>query len=390
MNSHSEKSAYWCVWALASAAFIFNTTEFIPVALLSDIGRSFTMPVSSVGLMMTVYAWVVSLFSLPLMLLTARMERRKLLLILFVVFIAGHVLSVLAWNFQWLLTSRIIIALAHAVFWSITSALAMRVAPKGKQQMALAALSMGSSLATVLGLPIGRLIGQWLGWRTTLGVIGILALCVMVILFRLLPRLPSENAGSLRSLPLLAKRPILLALYAMTALVVGAHFTAYSYIEPFALQVTGLGATRTTAVLLVFGVSGLLVSWLFGRVHRHHPNVFLYSAAGALLLSLLLLQVVGTHENALFVLALLWGMGISGLSLCMAMRVLQAAPDATDVATAIYSGIYNIGIGGGALLGGMVMQQYGLTSLGYVGAALAMVGLGIFVCTQYRNKSSPT
>lgn len=382
--------AYLRVLAFAIAAFVVNTTEFIPVAMLTDIGKGFNLPASQTGIMITVYAWVVSLASLPLMLLLAKMERRRLLMGLFTLFIAGHALSVVAWNFPVLLVSRVMIALTHAVFWSITAVLVMRVAPRGKRQQALGWMSLGSAMATVLGLPLGRIIGQALGWRATFALIGVLAIGVMLLLMKILPRLESKNSGSLASLPQLAKRPSLLGLYALCIIMATAHFTAYSYIEPYALTITQLSEQMTTWVLLAFGVSGMAASMLFARFYPRHPNPTLLISGAVVVLSLLLLKPLGQQPAALFALIFAWGIGIACISLSMIGHVMSYAPDAADVANAIYSACYNIGIGGGALLGGIVMRApaLGLANVGWVGAALAALALAVFVWTQKRFQAA--
>ena len=382
--------AYLRVLAFAIAAFVVNTTEFIPVAMLTDIGKGFNLPASQTGIMITVYAWVVSLASLPLMLLLAKMERRRLLMGVFTLFIAGHALSVVAWNFPVLLVSRVMIALTHAVFWSITAVLVMRVAPRGKRQQALGWMSLGSAMATVLGLPLGRIIGQALGWRATFALIGVLAIGVMLLLMKILPRLESKNSGSLASLPQLAKRPSLLGLYALCIIMATAHFTAYSYIEPYALTITQLSEQMTTWVLLAFGVSGMAASMLFARFYPRHPNPTLLISGAVVVLSLLLLKPLGQQPAALFALIFAWGIGIACISLSMIGHVMSYAPDAADVANAIYSACYNIGIGGGALLGGIVMRApaLGLANVGWVGAALAALALAVFVWTQKRFQAA--
>lgn len=368
----ARRIAWLRVLIFAAAAFIFNTAEFVPVALLSDIAASFAMPLHQVGLMMTVYAWVVAVLSLPFMLLTAKIERRLLLLGVFAVFLLGHALSVFAPNYPALLAGRIIVAVAHAVFWSVTASLAMRVAPVGKKAQALGLLSLGSSLAMILGLPLGRTLGQWLGWRSTFAAIAIAALLVCLLMAKFLPRLESKNAGSLKSLPVLAKRPLLVGLYLFTAAVVTAHFTAYSYIEPFVLNAAGFSARAATWVLLVFGLSGVAASWLFGRFYERAPTAFLFGAAFLLMTSLALLQPLAAVQAAFFGLVFVWGTAMTGLYLAMIVRVLGLAPEATDVANAIYSGIFNVGIGAGALLGGLIMRGSGngLSQLGWYAAAL--------------------
>ena len=365
------------VCALAVGAFIFNTTEYIPIALLSDIGQSFGKAATEVGMMITVYAWIVALLSLPLMLMTKNIERRKLLLMLFALFALFHALSFFSWNFNILLVSRIGIALTHAVFWSITASLAVRLAPTGKTNQALGLLSTGTVLAMVLGIPLGRVIGQYFGWQLSFLLIGVCAAGVMLVLAKNLPALPSQNTGSLSSLPSLFKRRNLMLLYAITVLIITAHFTAYSYIEPFVLQVGGFKAEQVTIVLSLYGLAGFAASYLFGKWFAKSQRLFMLGAVAVILLSALLLLPFASFPYAVYALVFIWGVAIVIVSLGMVSKVLAFASDATDVANSIYSGLYNVGIGGGALLGHYVTVWFGLSNIGIAGALLAAAGLTV-------------
>ncbi len=374
-NTVSRRVAWLRVVTLAIAAFIFNTTEFVPVGLLSDIASSFGMETAQVGIMLTIYAWVVAMMSLPFMLLTSQVERRKLLIGLFVLFIASHVLSFLAWNFTVLVISRIGIAFAHAIFWSITASLAIRLAPAGKRAQALSLLATGTALAMVLGLPIGRIVGQYFGWRTTFFVIGMGALITLLCLIKLLPALPSEHSGSLKSLPVLFRRPALMSIYLLTVVVVTAHYTAYSYIEPFVQTIAGFSANFATVLLLILGGAGIIGSLLFGRLGNRHASLLVSSAIGLLLVCLLLLLPASGSESTLAVLSIFWGVAIMIIGLGMQVKVLALAPDATDVAMSLFSGIFNIGIGAGALVGNQISLHLSMSAIGYLGAIPALMAL---------------
>ena len=388
--SEMASSGSWtAVIALAFAAFIFNTTEFVPVALLSDIGKTFSLAATDVGIMITLYAWVVAPISLPIMLLTKNIERRSLLICLFMVFIVSHILSYFAWSFNTLLLSRIGIAFSHALFWSITASLAVRVAPKGKEFQALGLLATGTALAMVLGIPFGRMVGEAYGWRNTFALIGIGASIVCLILAKTLPILPSLNSGSLSSLKQFIHRPSLMMVFALIIIVISAQFTAYSYIEPFSLNIAAFNSMQTTTLLLIFGAAGFLGSYLFGKFGGKYPKVAIPLSTAILALSMLLLLPFSLSFAGVSAVCLLWGMSIIGFSLALQSKTLHLASDATDVAMAIYSGLYNVGIGGGALLGDMVSVHFGLSYIGVIGGIIAVIGTLLALALVHRGDFNP-
>ncbi|AVH32710.1 sugar transporter [Vibrio fluvialis] len=378
-NDNSRHNQYLRVFALGFSAFIFNTTEFVPVGLLTDIAKDFDVPLASAGWMLTIYAWIVASMSLPMMMLTSKMERKTLLLSVFTLFIVSHGFSVIAWNFEMLVASRIGIAFAHAVFWSITASIAIRVAPPGKKTLALSVLATGTSLAMVLGVPLGRIIGQWLGWRVTFGVIGVTALLIMFALFRLLPNLPSLFSGSMKKLPELLRKPTLLGLYLFIFLLFTAHYTAYSYIEPFVKVVGQVSENFTTFLLLLFGGAGILGSVIFGYWGERANTKLLVSNTAVVMLCMVLLLLSANSPWGVSTLLLLWGTALMIVCLAMQVKVLNIDTNASDMIMSMFSGIINLGIGAGALIGAKVIHFSSLEAIGYVGSGFALLALLLIV-----------
>lgn len=378
-KKQSSLSRWLPVVSLTLATFIFNTSEFIPIGLLTDIAGDFSITESKAGMLITVYAWAVAVTSLPLMLAFSKTDNKRLLLGVMSLFVFSHILSGISTSYGMLMLSRIGVACSHAIFWSIVTPIAVRVAPAGKSSTAVSLTVTGSSIAMIVGLPLGRAIGLLVGWRVTFLIIGAIAAAILVIVAAVLPKLPSEDNISIRELPTLLKTPGLIATYIFTILMITGHFTAYSYIEPFLMQVAGLSANTITLVLSGFGVVGIIGSFFFSKKYDTHPDTFvLIAILGIPAFTLLLAPAAMTQASAIIV-CLLWGLAINSYNLTFQSRILKMVPRGTEIAMSIYSGIYNVGIGAGALVGGIVCTHMGIGSVGYAGGAFAVVAACFFL-----------
>ena len=363
------------VVGLTLSAFIFNTSEFIPIGLLTDIARDFAITESQAGTIITVYAWIVTVLSLPLMLLASKVEFKKLLLGILALFIVSHILSAIAPSFITLMLSRAGVAFSHSIFWSIASPLAVRIAPRGKAATALSLVVTGTAVAMIAGLPLGRMVGLYMGWRATFFSIGVVALCVAVFLLFVFPCVPANNQGSaVAKLPAILKNRALIGVYVLTALIFTANFTGYSYIEPFMAQIAHMPEGEITFSLTLFGVAGIIASVFFSRGFENHPKFFFATGTFGLAIFLALMQAAASHIWTSMLLCVFWGITFTIFGLVFQSVVIRLEPQATPIAMSIYSGIANVGIGSGALVGGWVFAWPALPYIGYVGAAFALVG----------------
>lgn len=374
MTNEKNNFRRWLpVISLTFSTFIFNTSEFIPIGLLSDIASDFAITESKAGMLITVYAWIVALASLPLMLAFSKTENKKLMLSIVALFIASHVLSGFSTSYYMLMLSRAGVACAHAIFWSIVTPLAVRVAPEGRRSTALSLIVTGSSVAMIVGLPLGRAVGLLVGWRATFLLIAALSAIVFIILAASLPKTPSDNDVSIKSLPALLRTPGLGGTYLLTVIIITGHYTSYSYIEPFLAQVAGMSNTLITIVLSIFGIVGIIGSYFFAKYFDRHQFTFIRFAVAGISIFTLLLLPSAINTATVILICILWGLAINSYNLSFQSEILQVAPHGTAIAMSIYSGIYNVGIGAGALVGGNVCSYMGISNIGFVGGAIGLV-----------------
>lgn len=366
------------VITLACGTFVFNTSEFIPIGLLSAIASDFHLSEAGAGLLITIYAWVVALASLPLMLFFSQMELKRLMLGVIILFTLSHIASAFAVSFYTLMASRIGVAFSHALFWSIVSPMAVRAAPRGKQSAALSIVVTGSSLALIAGLPIGRVIGLYLDWRSTFACIAVVSALIALLFWRVFPKMPSTQSVRFKSLPTLLSNKSLRKIYLLTALFITGQFTAYSYIEPFLAQ-NGVSESAITTILLLFGCSGIVASVVFSRYYDTHHLIFVNLSLFGVAVSLLMLYFSAFYLPFVVAVIIFWGFAIACFNVVFQSQTINLAPNASAVAMSIYSGIYNVGIGGGALVGGIVSEDLGVSFVGFVGGAIALMACVYFV-----------
>lgn len=375
---------------LAASCFVYVTAETIPVGLLPQIATGLSVSEADVGLLLTSYAVVAGLTTIPLTALTMRIPRHQLIAAAVAVFAISQLVAACAPTFLILTLSRLICAVAHGVFWSAIAPVAARLVPPGQAGRATALIFVGGSLAIVLGVPLGTALGQWQGWRmaiAALGVAGVLCVAALLVVLPPLQALPQDLAtragAQLRASVTIVRSGPVAAVCLVTAVVVIGHFAAYTYLAPLVRRDGGLEGAGLSALLLGFGAAGLTANWIVSRHVDRRPRTLLLVLIAALTLALtLLIPALGVVPTVLA--ALVWGGAFTALPVILQSAILRVAPQARDAASAVYVVSFQIGIGGGALLGERLYGAGRLPALPALGAGLALAA-GVLVLAARRT-----
>ena len=384
--------------ALAVASFFSITCEMLPTGLLPEMSRDLDVAESSIGLLVTVFAFTVVFTSTLLTQATARLPRHRLLVALILVIALGALGTAVAPTYGWMIVARVLGGLAHGVFWAITGAYAAHLVPRAQVGKALAVTSSGLTLALVLGVPLGTALGQAVGWRLAFGILAVLMVGGALLVWRLLPDVGSgrSDAATLRqeaqdaaggttpvgpgaivtgSIPVIRAGararelpdPSVLGVI-LTCVVTGVfmigHYSLYTYVAPFLSQVSGIAPGRLSVVLLAYGLAGAiglaLVGLLLGK--RTAVGVPVMMALVVVVVSLLLL--FEGRPLASTISFVLLGVGFGTLPPLLQTRLLEVAPARIrDLSSSFYGASFNGGIGLGALLGGFVLSGAGIGRL---------------------------
>jgi len=362
--------------ALAASAFAIGTTEFVIMGLLPDVAASLGVSIPSAGFLVTGYALGVVVGAPILTLLTNRWQRKHVLLALMGIFILGNLLCAVAPDYGLLMAARVVASFAHGSFFGVGSVVAAGLVAKDKQASAIAMMFTGLTLANILGVPFGTLVGQALGWRATFWVVTGLGVIAAIAIALLVPAKHDAEAPSLaKELGVLRRPQVWLALLT-TVLGFGGVFTVFTYITPILEQVTGLTPHAVSAVLLLFGVGLTLGNTVGGKLADRALMPTLIGVLAALALILALFSVTSHSVIPAVITIFVWGVAGFATVPPLQMRMVEKAKDAPNLASSLNIGAFNLGNAGGATLGGVIID-HGLNFawVSIAGALVAAAGL---------------
>jgi len=359
--------------ALAMAGFLTILTEALPAGLLPLMSADLQVSPTLVGQLVTAYAVGSLLAAIPLTAATRHWRRRPLLLIAIGGFAVVN--SITAWSTDYWLTlaSRFCAGIFAGLLWSLLAGYASRLVPEHLRGRAIAVAMVGTPLALSIGIPAGTLLGSAIGWRWTFAIMSVLSL-ILVIWARLsLADFPGQHQQQRQSIRQVFVMPGIRPVLLTTLTFVLAHNTLYTYIAPL-LEPAGLAA-QVDRVLLAFGVAALLGIWLVGILIDRWLRELVLISIGLFLLTAIAWALNGENGQLIYLYVMLWGIAFGGAATLFQTASAITGAEAADVSQSMIVTVWNLGIAGGGLIGGLLLQGYGVQSFNWLVALLLIVAL---------------
>jgi MFS transporter, DHA1 family, inner membrane transport protein len=376
---------------ITGAIFVSVSSEFLPTGILPEIASDLSVSESRVGLLVTIFAFTVALTATPLTALTTRFPRKPLMITTLLIFAAANVLAAIAPSYEFLVAVRIVAGLAHGVFWAVAGPYAARLVAPNQLNRAISITNAGGTFAFILGIPFGTAIGHALGWQLAFVVMAGIVLVFTVLVLLFLPdvehRVPLTTgeigipAYRDRSIP-----AVLIACLVCLVIILGQNiFSTY-----VVLWLTGVGQIDPAlvgAVLLVLGVCGAIGLALAGWLGDLYPRIAFWSLLASTAVFLVGMWAFQSAPIVAFVALIGWGIAFGGLPSLLQGRVISIASHRVrDLSSSALTTAFNIAIGGGALIGGLLLDRFGVGILPVADAVLALLGLALLIVTDLRRR----
>jgi predicted MFS family arabinose efflux permease len=366
------------VAAVTLGTFTLVTNEFIPVGLLTNIAEDLHVSLGVAGTTVTMPGLVAAAAAPLITVAVGQLDRRIVLVLMSIAFIVADVLAAVAPDIEVLLLARFALGLGIGGFWAIGASIGGRLVGSAAAGRATALIFAGVSIATVLGVPLGTYAGGLFGWRTAFLATAVLGLAALILQLVFLPSIRVDQPVTFRQLGSVLRGRNGRAGLIATLLLVAGNFTAYTFVEPFLQERTGVSTGLVSVFLLLYGVAGIAGNFAVGRplATRMRPTVL--AVITVLGLSVLALPLLGLSAPGTFVVLACWGLGYGALPVAMQTWVFTADRIKSEGGSALYISCFQISLALGAFVGGRIVDAASVTTTMFTGAALAAAALVAF------------
>ena len=392
--SATERFPWAAMFALGLAVFACVSSEFLPTGMLPEMSADLGVSTSYIGFLVTVWAITVVVVATPLSLVTRRFSRKKILIVAVILFGVSNIVAALSVNYTMLFGARVIGGFSNALFWMVATAYVSHLLPAHLQSRGILFISAGANLAFIVGLPLGSVIATTLNWRTGFVVMTLFTLFAGLLLWLFLKPVdhdyddshPDANKPWRDS-----SFPTVLIVAGITLLTVAAHNIFYPYIKPFLVSLAGFSAVEAGGILGLYGIGGVLgiiVAWILGR----DPQKLVRNLGLAILF--LGLTMVATLLSAPAPLVVMGAMMAWSAAFSIAdplygqLMMTSASPRIRDFAGALRTTAWNLGIGSGAFVGGLVLVPMGLGALPLLGAGVAVCAAALTLAMRTQRSTN--
>ncbi|MGC4988087.1 MFS transporter [Nocardia salmonicida] len=371
---NTDRRVWPALLTMFLGSFTLVTAEFLPPGVLTALATDLNVPEGVVGLSVSATALTALLAALGLGALFPRLDRRTLLIGLTIGAAVSNVVVALAPNIVLLLIARLLLGLAVGGYWSMALVIAAKLVPAERLGKAMMIVNAGTTVATVVGVPLGVLLSTYAGWRTTFLIAAALTAATAVAVRLMLPPIaPSKGVGFAALGSALRAPGVTLGLLSMVAVVAG-HFAGYTYIRPALAELLGAGPAVIPVLLALFGVGGLLGNFVLGALADRHLGALLLAVPTAIGLSLLAIIASATFAPLAYLAVVVWGAAFGGILNLVQVWVSRVLPDRMEAGSGLIVGGFQLAIILGSAVGGRGVDSIGLAATYALGALAAVLG----------------
>ncbi|MCC8433797.1 MFS transporter [Brevibacillus sp. M2.1A] len=386
----------WKVYFLSLVSFLVGTSEYVISGILDKISDTMGISITAAGQLVTIFSFVYAILTPVMMAITAKMDRKRLLVSALGIFVVANILSFALQGFEFFIMARVIMAVGAGMVVVTALDIAAKISPEGKQASSIATVIMGFTASLIIGVPLGRIAAAAFGWQSVFGFIAIAGLLAMFVLSRTIPRVKGDEPVPLSKQLALLKNPKVGLGLSVTFFWLGGYSIAYTYISPYLLEAAGISENLLSSALLAFGLASLVGS-KFGGYSTDKWGVSSTLLGGMVLhvaaLILLSITVSISHEPfTVIAILVLWSFAAWSSGPTQQYNLVRIAPNNSGVMLGLNQSMMQLAMAAGAGIGGIAVDQVSLSSItwfGMIGVLIAIVAaliLHVIVKEKVRHK----